>query len=551
MQLTFWDNDTVAIALSRGRVQLRNVGTHVDRASVPLEKTSEWTAHRGPVTCMVAQSWGEKHVSGKGREDVGGSLDDGASIDGSVNTKVLPGDRQVQASSRRERVVLATGGGDGKVRVWTDAEDHDCSTDARGSSGVKQPAITPCDEINESSRSSRFDRARTSHCDHGPCGSCGARAAMPYRGQPDTGHEGAVLCLSWHPSAEILASAGQDWAVWLWSGDGRALSYIHAYHRWTRALAFSSSGDFLVSIGNEGAAGWSVALSGTKQEFKICWRRPCALVSTHADVSAGLIDHNTGKLEYARNARIDTSAFDHKNEKRYKMAGDTLHHGSSLLLFHSPMHSSLLMYSFVLTSRCLPIRCNNLTLYLLQLCDAVELSEENAHVLRDNGASPAATTAAILRPHERISCSCCSQHGPKSMRLSTSDMYRSTAGTASDHSKFPLRGVKDADWTVDGVKPQFPFDGYLMRLTDGERTDLLMLAAKHGRGLTMNALIAAGADVTATDKRGFAALSWVRDVAGRSPVYSSAFSCAPDLSSYSVHVCEPSAIRRPRDPLCA
>lgn len=100
------------------------------------------------------------------------------------------------------------------------------------------------------------------------------------------GHEGAVLCVCWHPGGEVLASAGQDWAIWLWNAEGRALSYVHAPRRWVQALCFSESGEFLTSSCSVGGgfAGWAVDVSEGRQVFKIRWRHPKKLVATHAEV---------------------------------------------------------------------------------------------------------------------------------------------------------------------------------------------------------------------------------------------------------------------------
>ncbi|CAM9237303.1 unnamed protein product [Hapterophycus canaliculatus] len=114
-----------------------------------------------------------------------------------------------------------------------------------------------------------------------------------------SGHEGAVLCVCWHPGGEVLASAGQDWAIWLWNAEGRALSYVHAHQRGVRALSFSDSGEFLTSCSAGGGfAGWAVDVSERSQVFTLRWTHPKKLVATHAEIedAIDLSDDNARAL---------------------------------------------------------------------------------------------------------------------------------------------------------------------------------------------------------------------------------------------------------------
>lgn len=163
---------------------------------------------------------------------------------------------------------LATGGGDGKVKVWTDEGWVGGGAEALGGDGIGGSANS--------------------------AGGCVG----------STGHEGAVLSVCWHPQGEMIASAGQDWAIWLWDAEGRALSYLHTHRRWTQALTFSGGGDFLVSCGGAGFEGWVVGVDGRDGEVALCWRQPPRLFATLAQVrEKGIITFLFYGLGIARIAR--------------------------------------------------------------------------------------------------------------------------------------------------------------------------------------------------------------------------------------------------------
>lgn len=71
--------------------------------------------------------------------------------------------------------------------------------------------------------------------------------------------------------------------------------------------------------------------------------------------------------------------------------------------------------------------------------------------------------------------------------------------------------IEDADWTVDGVKSLIWPGGHDLETRDGEGMTMLLLAARHGRGHMVEALIAAGADIEAADMRGYTSVCWVRE----------------------------------------
>lgn len=230
--------------------------------------TADWIAHCGPVTCMAARPTGVRAVSvaaetpatatGGYKTRLGsrssrslGRLDLGGSWSGAVTASAAVGGGGGGGSSLYARPpTLATGGGDGKVKVWTDE-----GWVGGGAEGLENDSF--CGDAN----------------------SVGGRTGS-------TGHEGAVLSVCWHPEGEVIASSGQDWAVWLWDAEGRALSYLHAHRRWTQALTFSAAGDFLVSCGAAEFEGWAVDVAGGSDDRQVmlCWRQPLRLVATSAEV---------------------------------------------------------------------------------------------------------------------------------------------------------------------------------------------------------------------------------------------------------------------------
>lgn len=219
--------------------------------------TAEWVAHDGPVTSMAARPKVPKPSllpspsPAKGRGS-GGRRGTGTGNGGNETTAadiIVGVDAYTHLLMSRRPPAVATGGGDGMVRVWTDE------------------GMATCAEAD------------------------GASLLSPEAGGGRSGHEGAVLCVCWHPGGEVLASAGQDWAIWLWNANGRSLSYVHAHQRWTRVLSFSDGGEFLMSYAAGGGfAGWAVAVSEKKQEFKIRWKHPQRLVATHAEVSRAAVE---------------------------------------------------------------------------------------------------------------------------------------------------------------------------------------------------------------------------------------------------------------------
>lgn len=294
----FWDNHTLAVAHSRGRVQLWDVRGYRQRCSAgavppappmsaflaPSSSSSfvsaEWVAHDGPITSMAARptaatspmfpsplppittttatssSPGDPSRIGNGG---GGGADHhhhklgragGNEAAAAAAADVVVGvDAHTHLLLSGRPPAVATGGGDGMVRVWTD----------------------------EGMAAGTYYGARG--------GASSAPAPAPASGEGTTGHEGAVLCVCWHPRGDLLASAGQDWAIWLWDAEGRALSYIHAHRRWTHTLSFSDDGEFLASYAAGGGnAGWSVGVSAEKQVFTIRWKHPKTLIATHAEV---------------------------------------------------------------------------------------------------------------------------------------------------------------------------------------------------------------------------------------------------------------------------
>lgn len=276
------------MALSRGRVQLREVepyrrgsglafpqaqaffsSINISSSSAPGTAivTAEWIAHNGPVTCMAARPLSNR-LTGISNGNNSGSDDNDGGVNNAFSDVVVGDDANTHLLlSAPPPTALATGGGDGKVKVWTD-EGRATFPGMEGDIVASHTTANNC-------------RRRNSAGGGGGCLSSSASVRAGIRG---TGHEGAVLSVCWHPGGEVLASAGQDWAIWLWNTQGRALSYIHAHRRWTQALAFSASGEYLASCAGAGFAGWGVAVTKDKQLFTLRWRYPRKLIATQAEV---------------------------------------------------------------------------------------------------------------------------------------------------------------------------------------------------------------------------------------------------------------------------
>lgn len=71
--------------------------------------------------------------------------------------------------------------------------------------------------------------------------------------------------------------------------------------------------------------------------------------------------------------------------------------------------------------------------------------------------------------------------------------------------------VRDADWTVDGVRSLiWPVGDDDLEARDSGGMTMLLLASRHGRGRMVEALLKAGVDTEASDARGYTAACWVR-----------------------------------------
>lgn len=141
-----------------------------------------------------------------------------------------------------------------------------------------------------------------------------------------------------------------------------------------------------------------------------------------------------------------------------------------------------------------------------QLDETVDLSAENAQALCDHGATapppPTGTgTAAAAAGDEGSGCS-----GGSGLATVSGVATPMSVVSTTLHAR-----IKDADWTIDGVRSLiWPSGDADLEARDPEGMTVLLLAAKHGRGHMVEALLAAGVDAAACDERGYAAVSWVR-----------------------------------------
>ena len=135
-----------------------------------------------------------------------------------------------------------------------------------------------------------------------------------------------------------------------------------------------------------------------------------------------------------------------------------------------------------------------------QLDETVDLSAENAQALCDHGAAapppPAENTATTTG-------------GGAGSGLATASGVATPMSVVSTtlHAR-----IEDTDWTIDGVRSLiWPSSDADLEARDPEGMTVLLLAARHGRGHMVEALLAAGVDTGACDERGYTAVSWVRE----------------------------------------
>lgn len=136
-----------------------------------------------------------------------------------------------------------------------------------------------------------------------------------------------------------------------------------------------------------------------------------------------------------------------------------------------------------------------------QLDETVDLSAENAQALCDHGAAapPPATAVPAAADSD----------------ATTGGGLATASGVATPMSVVSTTlhaRIEDTDWTVDGVRSLiWPRGDADLEARDPEGMTVLMLAARHGRGHMVEALLSAGVDTRACDERGYTAVSWVRD----------------------------------------
>jgi len=136
------------------------------------------------------------------------------------------------------------------------------------------------------------------------------------------GHKGTVRALSWHPYAQVLASAGEDKKILFWDCSGISASpsrmsdpptptVLVAHEAAVVTVAYSPDGELLVSGSYDGTLKvWSDVMPGKKAQLKLTidahpgkhvqnatWARDASrLVSCSDDESIKVWEPNTGEL---------------------------------------------------------------------------------------------------------------------------------------------------------------------------------------------------------------------------------------------------------------
>lgn len=470
--------------------------------------STEWIAHDGLITSMAARRRkgvtrsppsslslpspphgsattmpSPSNSSGSGNSsshgDAGRERGDGATAAPDCST-----DDGVELSES-EAPAVATGGGDGIVRVWTD--EGMTSRMHNGGDGGN----------GESSSGEEWGNRRRRSVGNAQSGAAVlAPPAVPVGGR--SGHQGAVLCVCWHPKGELLASAGQDWAIWLWDAVGGALSYVHADQRFTRMPTLSDSGEFLASCSaGGGSAGWAVALSETSQVLTIPWKHPKRLIATRAEVG---ISRTSSRQVYRDEAW------------RWKVVVA----GRARVCCFAPALRAAHLFR-----RITPLP-SFLTFWLFSTPQ-----KRN---------KPSSTTRSTFRPrtHQALS-----DHGASTTTGPPATPDNAVALATASGVTTPMsvvcttlhEHIRGADWTVDGVLSLIRSVGDDdLEARNSEGMAVLLLALQHRRGHVVETLLAAGADSETLGERGYTAACWVREKNKRETGHSS---CWP----FNVAVC--------------
>ncbi|CAM9522594.1 unnamed protein product, partial [Choristocarpus tenellus] len=401
---------TLAVALTRGRIQLRDLtnialarnantssGSNAPRkkrewpaSNVPII-TADWVAHQGLVTCMAARPMKGVHRDGTGTVLGVGSAYSGGS--GNFFTGV-------------GTPALATGGGDGKVKVWTE---------------------------------------------EGGMGSS----------KGDLGHEGAVLGVCWHPGGEMLASCGQDSSVWLWGMTGNVLGVVDTLHRWTVAVAFSCSGNRLMACGHERFEGWTIPLRHNSTGASLAWRQPLQLTAARTKIAGAV-----GLSKEASEILNDHGAIEWTSATSAASAARLASQGTQ----GAEVAQVATAWGYVPALAELHSTAGGAA--FLSGSDACGRTPLHTAIL-SRGAGPAAVGS----------------------------------GNVGSKSAF-WGGNEQSEGALLAAKFLVEIGGVDIEARDEEGMTPLALAARHGRGRMVEALLRAGANMEAVDVRGYTPACW-------------------------------------------
>jgi len=205
---------------------------------------------------------------------------------------------------------LATGGGDGTVRLWA-ADGTPRATLTGHDSGVIAVAIAP-DGTWLATTGGQDGTVRLWAADGTP------RATL-------TGHDGRVSAVAIAPDGTWLATGGRDGTARLWAADGTPRATLTGHHSEVLAVAIAGDGTWLATGGGDDRTARLWAADGTPRATLTGHDGPVLAVAIAADgtwLATGGGDDRTARLWAADGTPRATLTGHHDRVSAVAIAGD-------------------------------------------------------------------------------------------------------------------------------------------------------------------------------------------------------------------------------------